>query len=421
MKKLFLLSIPVFLSAAAFAQLATVQGTVTNTNNVPVANHPVHINSDSTNGGWIGVNVNTDVNGHYSYTVPSSLTISNGLNIYTYTQNCNNSYIYHTNVVSGATVTSDFVLCVTPPPHYNIAGTIYADSLGADSGTVYIIKKTMDSVTTGSWILTLVDSVNTDILGNYSVQVPIGSYLVKAALKPSSLNYSTNLPTYYNGSLSWSGATTVNVVNNNVNVTYSLMPGVNPGGPAFIGGSVLVGANKTTAVGDPLANRSLLLTDMNNNPVAYTYSDANGQFSITNLAYGSYKLFGDRLNLNNPALVVTLDANHQGITNIVFKENSTSFAGGFATAASVKDLSENLKKVAAYPNPAGNVLNVAGLQQIKGNKTLQLTSISGQVLYSETVSGNDVISINTAALSAGMYLLHIQTSEGTTIMKIARQ
>jgi hypothetical protein len=431
MKRLLLLSVPVLMASAVFAQLTTVNGTVLDVNNIPVNNQAVFISSDSMNNNpfILGAYAYTDSFGHYSYSVPSGWNIPNGTAVYTSLYACG-AYQHHTNAVSGATITSNFVICAPPAPTYKIKGnvTYSPDSIGMDSGIVYIIRTHYDSVVTNSWILTLVDSVPTDIVGNYSATLTTpGQYLVKAAMTPYSAGYSTNLPTYYtgapsfSGSLNWSGATPVNLtgVSNNVNI--QLIGGTNPGGPGFVGGSVLLGANKTTAVGDPLSNRELLLTDMNNNAVAYTYSDANGKFMLSDLPYGSYKLFGDRMGLQNPALMVTLDANNKGFTNIVFSENSTSFTGSYLPAASVKELSANLQQVKAYPNPVANTLNVSGLDRIEGAKTLQITNLNGQVMYSEVVNGKGIVTINTGSLASGLYLLQIQTSEGTSYLKVTRQ
>ena len=72
----------------------------------------------------------------------------------------------------------------------------------------------------------------------------------------------------------------------------SLIAGTNPGGPGFIGDSVLLGANKSAAVGDALDGRMLLLATSSGQAVAYTSSNASGQFSFPNLAYGTYDFRG---------------------------------------------------------------------------------------------------------------------------------
>jgi hypothetical protein len=73
----------------------------------------------------------------------------------------------------------------------------------------------------------------------------------KAALLPGTPFYDDYLPSYYSGSLLWSGATPLLPLSNaswwggcNIPHFYiDLIPGQNPVGPGFIGGLVREGAN----------------------------------------------------------------------------------------------------------------------------------------------------------------------------------
>jgi hypothetical protein len=149
----------------------------------------------------------------------------------------------------------------------------------ADFATVYLIKQ-------DSLLLTAVDTTDLDSAGYYHFNgIVSGTYLVKAALDSNSAYYSYFMPTYYSNSLFWIGASAVQLFNANAVANITMIPGANPGGPGFIGGSVLQGANRMASPGDPIVGISILLLNMNNSPVASTFTDINGNYSFAGIAF----------------------------------------------------------------------------------------------------------------------------------------
>ncbi|MEZ5018356.1 MAG: T9SS type A sorting domain-containing protein [Flavipsychrobacter sp.] len=295
---------------------------------------------------------------------------------------------------------------------------------------VWLIKKCQVG---NSYTLTAIDSADiADSIHAFSFPNPqIGTncqLLVKAAFKTNSPHYNNYLPTYYSGSTSgvgsllWSGAAPVTAATQS-NPTYwnfTMVQGTNPGGPGFVGGSVLQGANKGTAAGDPLEGRTMLLTDMKDNAVAFTTTDATGKFSFSSLANGVYKLFGDQWGKDNPALTITVDANNQNINNIVFEETSTKFSGRFVWATNVTNVNSNLSNLTVYPNPMKGEVKVAGLQNIAGDKLVTITNVSGAVVYTNTFSEGANVVLSTSDMASGLYLMQVKTTEGTATFKLTK-
>ncbi len=413
MKKLLLSAICAIMGTVAFAQ-ATITGTVTDNNAAAVANHWVYA-QDSFNQTWLD-SAQTDASGNYTITIPAWVNTNIGMIVWT-NENCAPGSIYHSYLYTGANITSDFVLCyVAPQP--TIEGTVYSTnpSFGDTSAMVYLIEQHYDSVA-ASYILTALDSVQTDGAGHYSFNVPVfyDVLLVKAALLPFSAAYSSYLPTYYTSSLNWSTAT--HVYPNSVD-DIQLIVGVNPGGPAFIGGDVLQGANKSTAVGDPLNHKIIILTTAANVPVAYTYSDAAGHFEFANIAYGDYKLFGDVMGKDNPALSITVDAQHTTINNIEFQEHSHQFEGHIATA--VANVNGKLNNVSLFPNPASDKVTVNGIEAINGSKTVTISSMNGAVVLTQTFTDGQAVAVPVSNLSKGVYMLNVHTEEGNATFKMVK-
>ena len=417
MKKLSLLIAMLVVSISSFAQW-TLSGHVQDNNSNPVINHTVDFVSQ---GNWVQSTI-TDANGDYSINIPTSTPPNTLIDVSTTDSIC---LVYVTDSVfytNQQNLTVNFTLCSNTTSNYAVSGQVTTGTSGADAAIVYLIQQVYDS-NTQTTTLTAIDSVLADTQSGYYTMPILNTYSgvlkVKAALMSYSADYANYLPTYYSSSLVWNG-TGVQQVYTGMNTTanISLIGGTNPGGPAFIGGDVMQGANKSTAVGDPLAGRIMLLTDAGNQAIAYTYSDANGHFSFPSLAYGSYKLFGDALGKNNLVLSFTLTSTTPNLPNMEFWENDDEFWGTL-WPASVATTPE-LAAVNVYPNPATDVVNIKGLDAINGAKTVTISSINGAVVFSASYQQNEKVSIPVSQLGSGLYMLQIATEKGSSIYKIAK-
>jgi hypothetical protein len=421
MKKNLLILMLVLLSSTGFAQYVF-SGTVMTSTSVPVVGQTVYVYTDSIK--WnssmsptFTLSAVTNSAGAYSVTLPSSIT--SGHPIMATTVNCTGPWLANTHTYAGVNITSNFTKCIPPPPP-SISGKIYTGSTGAANAKVYLIDKHLDTITSSVWVLTARDSAVTNSTGDYTMGYPVyvaGSLLLKAALLPASSVYASYMPTYYTSSLIWSGATSL-PSSSTVTANISLISGTNPGGPGFVGGSVLLGANKTTAVGDPVPNRLILLTDGSNNAVAYTKSDASGNFAFLNLPYGTYKIFGDVGGKTSAPLTFVLSAQSPSANSIQFKETSKTFDATLF-ASSVNNITA-VQAIAVYPNPVTNMLNIAGLNAIKGDKDAILSDVTGKQIGNYHFAANADATINTSSLSSGLYILQVTTTEGTATLKISK-
>jgi len=408
MKKIALLFTLLLSTVYGFA--AVIEGHVFNMSSSPVVGQLVHITDTSGGVQVFALTDSTDASGHYSITIPG--TTPTGAPLHVFTEKCG---VKSTSLQTwaGSSITVNFTVCGTTATDTVSGRVTYNSPTGypAYPANVFLIKKSYNS-STASYNLSLVDSTITNSNGEYhfyGVSLAAGDLLVKAALTTGNSQYWNYLPTYKENSISWSTAHAVSFTLGANDI--HMVAGTNPGGPGFIGGSVLLGANKSSGVGDPLESRIVLLTTDQDIAVAYTFSDASGHFSFSNLAYGSYKLFGDALGKNNPVLLVTIDGSHPSIGSIIFQENSQNF-----TALKVSNpVLFNL--VAVYPNPVSDVLSVTGLNSITGVKTILVQDMSGRIVWSST-SNEDHASIPMKAMASGIYQLMIRTDAGSGSFQI---
>jgi hypothetical protein len=416
MKQFFFLLLVLLVSIGAKG--ATVSGTVTNaTTYLPVSGQKVYVRDSFYT--FLDSAV-TSSSGSYSITLPAASSLPNS-GIYVYTYACGKSYV-NTYSYLGSSITSNFNVCATTTP-FVLHGNITLNG-AANNGPVrlYVILKQYDSLLMDTTLAAL-DSFSTSS-GSYSKSYSSipgggGTLLLKAALQAGHFGYSSYVPTYYTSSLVWSGATALSSANfNSSNSTnIPMIAGSNAGGPGFVGGSVILGANKTSAVGDPLPGRILILTNSTGQGIAYTYSDAAGAFSFSNLAVGTYKIFGDAWGKTNPALTFTLTNAKPGITNIVFEENSNSFKGTLNTLSVSSTITSD---ISVYPNPVADRLVVTGLDNISGSKTALLSDVTGAVMQTLVFVQGQPAMINTANLPNGMYLLRLQTDAGSINFRVVK-
>ncbi len=426
MKKLSLL----ILLCALLAKLAsatTISGTITQAHTgEPIASQKVYIR-DSVYHIYLDSTL-TASNGAYSFTIPATVSTSypgNALIVYL-TANACGRFEQQNIAYTGSSATLNFSICGTQKLFY---GGVYASGVsGFANAKVYLIAVTAVNAATGDTTITAVDSITTS-----ATSVPVGTFSktyadfpvqwiptlrVKAALSPSDPLYAAYLPTYVSGSsseLQWSNTTPTGYYSRQ---DVDMIPGTNPGGPSFVGGSVLLGANKNAGVGDPLSKRLLLLTKSTGEPVAYTYSDASGKFSFPAMPLGSYYIFGDALGKSNPALAITLTGSNKSINNIIFEENSKVFKGRLSNL-SVGGKSA-VDGISIFPNPARDFISVQGLAAIPGSKTIVLLDVTGAEVARQSIINKGETSMQLESLAAGIYLLHVQTVEGEAIFRVVK-
>ena len=80
----------------------------------------------------------------------------------------------------------------------------------------------------------------------------------------------------------------------------------------------------------------------------------------------------------------------------------------------ITGIDELERTVSIYPNPANNVVNINSDTQLK---TVRIINYTGQVVYSQNVSGN-TLSINTSNLATGIYVLQFETESGWSGQKL---
>jgi len=289
-----------------------------------------------------------------------------------------------------------------------ISGEVFAgtNNQPLDEGVVYLILHDTVNNTLTAIDSLLIDSSNFFFFG----PLTCGDYLIKAAATSGSQYYSGHIPTYHGNSPFWGFAQTVSIgqVNAQVTTDVTLIAANNPGGPGFIGGDVTQGANKTDP-GDPLSGIQVMLFNLSGNAVAYTYTDANGQFGFSNLAYGTYQVYVEVLGVQTIPAIVTIGPDQPSVENVHILASESLISTGineFDFDGAISDV---------YPNPVGNDAFIRINLENEVMVDISILDLAGRMITTHTVSvsgGENTVSISASQLKDGYYFLNIQDVDG---------
>jgi PKD repeat protein len=291
---------------------------------------------------------------------------------------------------------------VPPPPGGAVFGQVFNGNFPATDFTAYLIE--FDSV---AGTLTAVDTmVSVNQQGFFFLQAPTGDYLVKAALNATDPDYTSYLPTYYGDEMMWNNATMVNA-NMFPFVLINMIPGNNTGGPGFIGGLVLQGANKR-GEGDPMEGMHVLLLDGNGDPVTHESTHTDGSFEFKNLAYGTYQVVVEMWGRTHDPYTVVIDAANPQASGIEFEVNDHEVVALGTTSIAPRDL--GVEGMRVYPNPSQGNMTLSYQLNKNAEVVTEVHDLMGKRMFyanNQQASGQQEVKLQLEGLSPGMYLLQL--------------
>jgi len=284
------------------------------------------------------------------------------------------------------------------PGNFTIGGIVTAGNTLGGSGQVWLIGYD------NTWFAeTTIDSMGMYIFNN----VPEGMYYIYAMLTPDSPLFFNYLPTYYQSSLTWQGATAVPTGEPNEWYVINLLPSAIWGtGPGNISGSINWSGNFKSG-GTPAGNVEIVLFNSSGLPIAYTFSLADGSFEFSNLPYGEYTLHAEMTGMTTQAATVILTG-----TSATATVNFVASGTEISAALGIND--PELQHIATgnpYPNPVKDNLLIDLNAGISGSCLVEILDLQGRILSrdSKTLAGKTRLEISTSGLPGGMYLLKISS------------
>lgn len=305
-----------------------------------------------------------------------------------------------------------------------ITGIVYGDSVNStqiDTFMVWLI--TYDAQTN---ILQAVDSQV--VSGQGQAQYAFynnpaqGSYRTKAAHLNGPTTGTGLLPTYHhinymNTPILWSNASAIAHPGNTVTFGKHIYMAVGTvtSGPGFIGGNVLQGANKGTANG--IEGMNIYLLDANNDPIVYTTTDVNGDYSFSNLPYGTYNVHPENMGDATTDATIVLDATTPSVNDVIFERSNTNKTIK-RKVTSIEAVAGIVDLFSVYPNPASGNVNIRFADAATGNAMINMIDLSGKIVMVQEVSTGKNASISVQNFQPGMYFMTIATENGSTTQKL---
>jgi hypothetical protein len=255
--------------------------------------------------------------------------------------------------VNGCAYYDSIQLWWASPEIYGVVRTSYGDPL--QNQKIMLVEH--DTLLQALWG---VDSTWTDSSGYYFFCNVMDSLVFLKAL-PLLADYPTQMPTYADTTLFWNGALAFQPLGMMpFQHDFSSLYGVNPGGPGFIGGFITQGANKVSAVGDPVPGVRIFLRNRVTGAVlGYRDSNPVGYFSFAGIPLGDYELVPDRVNVSTSNVpLLSLSAQTPVMDSLDLRLHRywlELVPGGSGTGISgvVPEVG-----VSVFPNPFGDVARV---------------------------------------------------------------
>lgn len=421
MKKLYTYLVVMLCSVQVFGQVDTVSGYLFRQNNDTVKNYAIIVRPDSTSTTMHPLNqpifTSTDGRGFYMFELPDTLT---PYRVVMEVLDCNSVPVKDTITYTGNSIFHTFpricnIVGPDTPRGYVYLGTNTKRPL-AGNARVYMIQKCTGTADTVSYIdSTLTDTNGFYSFGYYPQLASNCSLITKARLLPQSQDYSRYIPAYHFSqnahAFRWHNALNITKQYAANGLIIQLPEAINPhGGPSLISGTAMY-KNTTT----PIPGRLMFIADMQAVPVAYTYTNNNGFFSFSNLQFGTYQVFGDAWDVDNPVLIVTVDADHVYVTNILFTEDNIEYKGQFTSG--VTNTTNGLQQLNVYPNPVNDRLYLKGINALNETAYAEMKTVTGATVWQGEVKEHG---ISTAALPKGIYLLEVSTGSGSKTFRVVK-
>lgn len=297
----------------------------------------------------------------------------------------------------------------------NLAGTVTGNTAGnpAQNDSIRLI---LIQVQNNTW--TPVDTFyTTDSMGVapfFKSTTRTGTHSLLASLMGS--NAANFVPTYFGNATTWSAASTFNLSNGStvvVSIALQAAGGTGGGGGGAGGGVNQGGLPIVGSTGMP--GVQLQLHNLQGQVLKAVHTNAQGIYSMTNLAFGSYKMHVEMMGMPFTAYPFTLSSSNPN-AQLHFTVNQSGIA------ASLEQVGFNLNGV--YPNPARDLLTISLSSQQASALKIQLLDMTGrQVLTSDwqVIEGEGSKELSLQGIPAGVYLLELRSNNGFAAQRIVIQ
>ena len=313
------------------------------------------------------------------------------------------------NIVIAKPIENDTIIIIKTIPE--IKGTIFVNGNLLDTGYVILF-----SVNNPSGSCFALDTAYIGSNGTYSFSNFLTGYsvfIIKAFPANTSSFFSSHLPTYYDTKYKWTNALPIIPTTDGSSYDIHLIS-LSP--YTFIGNSSISGnvSIDSNSIIKPIKNSEVLLINtFNNEPIAISITDINGNYAFNNLPYNTYSLFVeisckifDEINLTLNYLNPTING-----LNFILNQNNVLY---------INENSNFDLHFKIFPNPFSDALFIEFESDKNELIKIKLLDQYGRIMQIKEIKnlkGYNKIKLNTSDFSNGIYYLQVLTSRNTIITK----
>jgi len=108
------------------------------------------------------------------------------------------------------------------------------------------------------------------------------------------------------------------------------------------------------------------------------------------------------------------------VANTVKFDNYTLKAVAVDGLLAVNNIETAATAISVYPNPVSDIINVANTQNVNVNR-ITVTDVNGRIVKEAKYGNASNVQMNVSDLSAGVYMMSINSDKGTSVKKIVKQ
>jgi hypothetical protein len=260
-----------------------------------------------------------------------------------------------------------------------------------------------------------VDSLTFYELGYYWFsRLMEGKYLVKIILQPNSFHYFSYMPVYFENGLTWTSASQINLsVESVFNANVHFLPSEILSGPGEIVGSVKFESPWQDEPEYSLSDVEVILFNQEGRPLQSAFTDKNGHFCFTNLAFGTYRLSAEIAGLYAEITSVDLTPNNPISNNSELRIYEGTFG--------VREYFNHPPFISGelYPDPVQDMVNININSEKSSLIHITIVNILGQLMAKKMITinpGTETLSIPVGNLEKGLYFLKIESGNRMIII-----
>jgi hypothetical protein len=185
----------------------------------------------------------------------------------------------------------------------------------------------------------------------------------------------------------------------------------------MIAGNTVDGGNGSiTGVVSNLGTRGFMndvevvLMDADKNPLIYTRSNEQGEFTFSNLAMGTYVIHAELMGIHTTQAEVTLSEQQPDASvEVQVSGDEANVVFSVPEFISLDQVSE------IYPNPATNIARIDITVKKSATVTISTFSLTGQTVKKDVLvldEGMHNIILESSNIPEGIYLVRIMTEHG---------